>query len=241
MLAPAGTSLTQERRSQHGRRPSLQRAVWRRGVRHPGRSPGRAVVVPADPRDHRPVTSGLLSRRGGSTRPTAETAGPRTAPWRSWQRRRPARCAGSRRPSPSTIRRAHLAAGRATCSRSCGAGSGSWSSPAPASCRSLIRCTAAGAAMSLRRWGRRRWCTATTGSTTWSSPPPARCGWCWTGSCTPWATRWPPWSRPPPAPPSWPVDHHLKEPTSMRTSEAPVHAAIVTMTTMRMAAIQIHV
>ena len=53
-------SLTQERRSQHGRRPPLQRVVWRRGVRHPGRSPGRAVVVPADPRHHRPVTSGLL-------------------------------------------------------------------------------------------------------------------------------------------------------------------------------------
>jgi hypothetical protein len=33
----------------------------------------------------------------------------------------------------------------------------------------------------------------------------------------------------------------LKEPTSMRTSEAPVHAAIATMTTMRIGAIQIHV
>jgi hypothetical protein len=32
----------------------------------------------------------------------------------------------------------------------------------------------------------------------------------WTGSCAPWATRWPPWSRPPPGPPSWPVDHHLE-------------------------------
>jgi hypothetical protein len=30
MLAPAGTSLTQERRCQHGRRPPLQRVVWRR-------------------------------------------------------------------------------------------------------------------------------------------------------------------------------------------------------------------
>jgi hypothetical protein len=92
-----------------------------------------------------------------------------------------------------------------------------------------------------RRWGRRRWCTVTTGSTTWSSPPPAGWGWCWTRSCTPWATRWPPWSG------HRRVLHHgqstttLKEPTSMRTSEAPVHAAIATMTTMRMAAIQIHV
>jgi aminoglycoside phosphotransferase (APT) family kinase protein len=33
----------------------------------------------------------------------------------------------------------------------------------------------------------------------------------------------------------------LKESTSMRTSEAPVHAAMATMTTMRMGTIQIHV
>jgi hypothetical protein len=53
MLAPAGTSLTQERRSQHGRRPPLQRAVWRRGVRHTGRSTGTttaSTVTPANPR-----------------------------------------------------------------------------------------------------------------------------------------------------------------------------------------------
>ena len=131
------TSLTQERRCQHGRRPPRQWAIWRRSVRHPGRSIWEAVVVPADPRHHRPVPRACCSGEEASTRPTAETAGPRTAPWRSWQRRRrPARCAGSRRASPSTTRRAHLAAGRATCSGSCGAGSGSWSSRAPASCRS---------------------------------------------------------------------------------------------------------
>jgi len=71
--------------------------------------------------------------------------------------------------------------------------------------------------------------------------PPAGCGWCWTGSCTPWATRWPPWSRPRSGPHHGQSTTTLKEPTSMRTSEAPVHAAIATMTTMRMAAIQIHV
>jgi hypothetical protein len=61
------------------------------------------------------------------------------------------------------------------------------------------------------------------------------------GSAPPVPTHWPPWSR------HRRVLHHgqsttaLKEPNSMRTSEAPVHAAIATMTTMRMAAIQIHV
>ena len=70
------TSLTQEPRCQHGRRPPRQRVVWRRGVRHPGRSIWEAVVVPADPRHHRPVPRACCSGEEACTRPTAETTGP---------------------------------------------------------------------------------------------------------------------------------------------------------------------